>query len=93
MGHPVHSTVMANPPAAEAHLVEVTTDDREHQLWVAATPREDAVTQVLNAVPEGWTAALLSNRLKAAEVAILNLKPGEVRELTGDRRGPSAKAN
>jgi hypothetical protein len=84
---------MADTPALKGHLVRVTTDDREHQLWVAATPREDAITQVLNAVPEGWTAALLSNRLKPAELEVLNLKPGEVRELTLNRRGPSSKPN
>ena len=77
----------------DVHLVRVTTDDREHQLWVAAVPREEAVTKVLNAVPEGWTAALLPNRLKPLEVEALNLKPGEVRELTFNRRLPDPRAN
>ena len=71
---------MAN--AMEVHLVRVITDNREHQLWVAATPRNQAVNRVLNAVPEGWTAALLDNKLKPQEVEILNLRPGEVREIT-----------
>jgi hypothetical protein len=66
----------------EVHLVRVTTDEREHQLWVAATARDQALDQVLNAVPEGWTAALLPNRLSPFEVEVLNLRPGEVRELT-----------
>ena len=39
-------------------------------------------TLVLNAVPEGWAAALLSNKLKPEELEILNLRPGEVREIT-----------
>jgi hypothetical protein len=82
---------MAN--ATSLHLVRVTTDDREHQLWVAATPREEAVTQVLHAIPEGWTAALLSNRLKPAEVEALNMKAGEVRELTVNRQVPPPKPN
>ena len=82
---------MAN--ATNLHLVRVTTDDREHQLWVAAAPREEAVTQVLNAIPEGWTAALLSNRLKPAEVEALNMKAGDVRELTLNRQVPKPKAN
>ena len=30
-----------------------------HQLWVAATPREESVAMVLDAVPEEWTATLL----------------------------------
>jgi hypothetical protein len=75
----------------QVHLVRVTTDDREHQLWVAAVPREEAVDKVLNAVPEGWTAALLSNRLKPFEVEALNLKPGDVRELS--RRSPDPKTH
>ena len=63
------------------HLVRVTTDDREHQLWAAATEREEAITLVLNAVPEGWTAALLPTRLTVRELVFLNMAPGEVREL------------
>ena len=39
------------------HLVRVTTDEREYQLWAAATPREQAVRLVLNAIPEGRTIA------------------------------------
>ena len=79
--------------ASGIHLVRVTTDDREHQLWAAATAREEAITQVLNAVPEGWTAALLSNRLKPMEEEALNLKPGEVREITGNRKHSAHKVN
>jgi hypothetical protein len=70
----------------DVHLVRVTTDDREHQLWAVAAARQRAVNLVLEAVPEGWAAVLLSNRLTAEEVDILNLKPGEVREITLDRR-------
>jgi len=73
---------MANTYAGGVHLVEVTTDDREHQLWVAATPREEAVNQVLDAVPEGWAAALSSNRLTPQQVEALALRPGEIREIT-----------
>ncbi|RXG83650.1 hypothetical protein [Bradyrhizobium zhanjiangense] len=64
------------------HLVKVTTDDREHQLWVAATPRDEAVTEVLNAIPEGWTASLLTSQLTLEEAEVLKLQPGEVREVT-----------
>ena len=52
---------MANVPSG--HLVRATTDDREHQLWVAATASE-------------------KNKLKPEELEILNLRPGEVREIT-----------
>jgi hypothetical protein len=65
--------------APRVHLVRVTTDDREHQLWAVASSRAEAVTLVLNSVPEGWTAALQSNRLTPEEVKYLNLMPGEVR--------------
>jgi hypothetical protein len=75
---------MANRLEAGIHLVRITTDDREHQLWVAAAHSQvEAIQLVLNAVPDGWTAALLSNKSKPAEIAVLNLKPGEVRELRG----------
>ena len=63
------------------HLVRVTTDDRVHQLWAAATLREEAAAMVLNAIPEGWTAVLLDTRLRPAEAAFLEMKPGEIREL------------
>jgi hypothetical protein len=41
----------------------------------------EAVTLVLGAVPEGWGAALLDTRLKPEEVALLNMRPGDVREV------------
>jgi hypothetical protein len=82
---------MANRLEAGSHLVRITTDDREHQLWVAAA-QEKAIQLVPDAVPDGWTAALLSNKLKPAEIEVLNLKPGEVRELTLQRPGLTAKA-
>ena len=44
---------MANTYAGGIHLIHVTTDDREHQLWVGATLREEAVNSVLDAIPEG----------------------------------------
>jgi hypothetical protein len=71
---------MARP---DAYLVRVTTDDRVHQLWVAsAYSDEEALVLVLNSVPDGWTAALLSNKLTPLEIAVLNLKPGEAREVS-----------
>ncbi|MDA9398653.1 hypothetical protein XH79_07630 [Bradyrhizobium sp. CCBAU 45389] len=73
---------MAAATDSDVHLVRVTTDDRKHQIWVAAAPRAEAVNLVLDAIPEGWTAALLRNRLQAGELEALNLQPGEVREIT-----------
>ena len=69
--------------AQSAYLVRVTTDDRVHQLWVAAaTSDEQALALVLNAVPEGWTTALLPNKLKPLEIEALILKEGEVRQIS-----------
>ena len=77
----------------EAHLVRVTTDDRDRRVWVAATRRAEAVTAVLNAIPEGWSACLLSNKLRAVEIQTLNLKPGEVREIISTRSAPKHEWN
>jgi hypothetical protein len=66
-------------------LVEVVTDravSPKRQLWVAAAKPDQAVTLVLCAVPVGWTATITGERLTPEQEAILNLKPGEVRELT-----------
>jgi hypothetical protein len=68
-------------------LVEVVTDSSvrgipKRQLWVAAAKPDQAVTLVLCAIPEGWTATTTDGRLTPEQEAILNLRPGEVRELT-----------
>jgi hypothetical protein len=64
----------------QVNLVQVTPDDRKTRFWLAAAPREEAVSVVLNAVPEGWSAVLLP--LSPVEASALNMQPGEVRELT-----------
>jgi hypothetical protein len=64
------------------NLVEVAADSDRRQLWVAAAKPDQAVTLVLCAVPVGWTAKATGERLAPEQAAILNLKPGEVRELT-----------
>jgi hypothetical protein len=85
---------MAIPSGAGIYLVRVTTDDREHQLWVAAAASQDeAINLVLRAVPEGWTAAPLSNKLKPAEIEALNMTAGEVRELTLKRSNRAPRTN
>jgi hypothetical protein len=68
-------------------LIEVVTDSsttglRKKQLWVAAAKPDQAITLVLCAVPVGWTATIADGRMKPEQEAILNLKPGEVRQLT-----------
>lgn len=78
----------------DLHLVRVTTDERAHQLWAAAAnSQEEALTLVLSVVPDGWTATLVSNKLTQTEIEILNLKAGEVRELTLHRATPTSKPN
>lgn len=81
---------MAESFGNEFTLVEVTADHWSagrpvKRLWVAAAKPSQAVTLVLTAVPEGWTAELASSRLTPAQLKaleMLTLKPGEVRELT-----------
>lgn len=65
------------------HLVRVTTDDREHQLWAAATARDQAVDRVLDAIPEGWTACLLEEPMRSSAEAGVNMTLGQVRRLLG----------
>jgi hypothetical protein len=64
----------------EVHLVQVTPDSCRRRVWMVAAPREEAVSLVLNAIPEGWAASLLP--LRSLEAARLNMQPGDVRELT-----------
>jgi hypothetical protein len=63
------------------HLVRVITDDLEYQIWVAATSRDEAVSRVLDCVPEGWSASLLEQGLDPNKAAGLKLRPGDVRVL------------
>jgi hypothetical protein len=72
--------LMAESFGTEFTLVEVTSDDfgrpRKH-LWVAAAKPDQALTLVLTAVPEGWTAELATGRLTRQQLdalEALNLK-------------------
>jgi len=68
---------------AAAHIVRVLTDSRDQHLWLAVAPADEAVTRVLNAVPEGWAATVLPGcDLSSAEVAALRIGPGNVRKIT-----------
>ncbi|WP_342738931.1 hypothetical protein [Bradyrhizobium sp. B117] len=74
---------MARSFETRVYLVRVLTDDRTSRLWVAAgSSSEDAVHLVLNAIPEGWSASLAQEQLTSAEMERLNLKQGEVHEIT-----------
>ena len=71
-------------------IVEVTADDcsagqPRKEFWVAAAKPSQALTLVLAAVSEGWTAELMTDRVTQQQQAALeklNLKPGEVCKLT-----------
>jgi hypothetical protein len=70
-------------------LVEVTADtgppgEPTKQVWLALAKPSQALTLVLAAVPEGWTAELLLAEPNDKQVKLfreLNLKPGDVYRL------------
>jgi hypothetical protein len=76
---------MAESFGTEYTFVEVTTDDvpAKRQLWVAAAKPNQAITLVLAAVPEGWTAELAQGLTRTQLVGLdkLKVKPGDVRKL------------
>jgi hypothetical protein len=59
--------------ADEVCLVRVLTDEREQQVWIVAATQDHAVSLVLDAVPEGWTASLMAEKLTPQEIASLGL--------------------
>ena len=69
-------------------LVEVTADDvrgQSKELWLAFAKPSQALTLVLAAIPEGWTAELSNARpTEKAQRMLeeLNLKPGDVYRLS-----------
>jgi len=63
-------------------LVRVRDDDGRHRLYAVASDRKAALDRVLRVVPEGWAAFLLHEQLSAETLAALNLRPGEVREIS-----------
>ena len=74
---------MASSSTTGVYLVRVLTDDRANELWVAAgSSPQEAVSLVLNAIPEGWSASLAQEGLTPAEVEGLNLKHGEVHQIS-----------
>ncbi|MCS3451531.1 MULTISPECIES: hypothetical protein [Bradyrhizobium] len=71
-------------------IVEVTADDSSldgptRQYWIARAKPDQALTLVLTAVPEGWTAELVDMKLTEKEqrkLEGLRLKPGDIYRLT-----------
>jgi hypothetical protein len=77
---------MTESPVVEIQIVEVTTDGLgrdlpKKQLWAVSASPSDAETLVLAAVPEGWTAELFEHGLTPEQAALLELAPGDVRQL------------
>ncbi|UWU77901.1 hypothetical protein N2603_05400 [Bradyrhizobium huanghuaihaiense] len=68
-------------------LVEVTSDAAPKptkQMWLALAKPSQALTLVLAAVPEGWTAEVVPAVLSEKQQRMfqeLNLRPGEVYRL------------
>jgi hypothetical protein len=79
---------MAESFGTEFTIVEVASDDLSgptKQMWAAFAKPSQALTLVLAAVPEGWTAEILRVVLTESEQRALEevkLKPGEVYRLT-----------
>lgn len=74
---------MAVTDPNDAQLVLVSTDAelQAPHLWIAATPRDAALKAVLRIVQPGCSARLLPQRLSLAELAQLNLRRRDVRDL------------
>ncbi|MCC8936279.1 hypothetical protein CI1B_47570 [Bradyrhizobium ivorense] len=80
---------MAESFGSKFTIVEVTADDLASdvpsQIWIALAKPSQALTLVLAAVPEGWTAELIDQPLTQEQQRLfeeLNLKPGDVYRLT-----------
>lgn len=68
-------------------VVEVTADSLspEQQTWIALSKPDQALTLVLAAVPEGWTAEILELKLADKQQRMfeeLNLEPGDIYRVT-----------
>ena len=62
-------------------VVEVTAHDKETQVWIAVAKPSQALTLVLAAATEGWTAQVLDVALTAEQQRLfeeLKLQPGDV---------------
>jgi hypothetical protein len=49
--------------------------------WAAATAQAEAAAIVQKRLPPGWTATLTDRQLTPDQVAVLKLRPGDVRQL------------
>ena len=68
-------------------IIEVTSDlgpEPTKELWLALAKPNQAVTLVLAAIPEGWTAKVVPTHLSEKEQRLfeeVKLKPGDVYRL------------
>ena len=82
--------IMAESFGDSFSIVEVTPDDTSAgepatEIWIALAKPSQALTLVLAAVPEGWTAELLNVQMTEKQRRTfeeLNLKPGDVYKIS-----------
>lgn len=79
---------MAESFGKEFSIVEVTSDSGSTtEIWLAFAKPSQAVTLVLAAVPEGWTAQILPAVLSEKQQRLfeeVHLEPGEVCRLSSE---------
>ncbi|WP_018321997.1 hypothetical protein [Bradyrhizobium sp. WSM2793] len=78
---------MAESFGREFTIVEATSDSGSTEIWLAFAKPSQAVTLVLAAVPEGWTAHILPAVLSEKQQKMfeeVELKPGEVYRLSSE---------
>jgi hypothetical protein len=71
---------MTNTLAGGIYVV-ATSKGNMTVYWAAATHEAEAVATVQRRLPPGWTAILTDRQLTPDQVAILKLRPGDVRQL------------
>ena len=81
---------MAESFGTEFTLVETTSDEASEpkkQMWLTLAKPNQALTLVLAAVPEGWTAEIIPAVVTAKEQRLFEkakLKPGDIYKITPD---------
>jgi hypothetical protein len=71
---------MSNARAGDIHVV-ATSKGNMTVYWAAATEQAQAAAIVQKRLPPGWTAILTDRQLTPDQVAVLKLRPGDVRQL------------
>jgi hypothetical protein len=80
--------IMAESFGTSFSIVEVSPDNAPStEVWIALAKPSQALTLVLAAVPEGWSAELLNVHLTEKQLKTfkeLNLKPGDVYKISSE---------